>query len=87
MGIDYLGLVFHGVGLFVCVMTFWRAAEMEEQVGRALSMIWGGMSAIVYLASWLIFGLSWPGMIAGQVLLLVAIGVVRGVAYMRSAKE
>jgi len=87
MGIDYVGLVFHGVGLFVCVMTFWRAAEMEEQAGRALSMIWAGMSAIVYLGSWLILGLGWPGMFGGQVVLLAGIGVVRGVGYMRSVKD
>ncbi len=87
MGIDYIGLILHGAGLFVCVTTFWRAGVMENPAERRLSVMWAGLSAIVYLASWLIFSMGWPGIIGGQVLLLVGIGVVRAIAYLRETQK
>ncbi|MGN6370691.1 MAG: hypothetical protein ACTHN5_20755 [Phycisphaerae bacterium] len=87
MAFDYLSLIMHLAGLLVSVMTFWRAGAMEEATERRLSVIWSGLSAVVYLGSWLILGMGWPGIIGGQVLLLVAIGVVRGIAYLREGQE
>ena len=87
MGINYVGLIMHLAGLFAAVTTFWRAGVMEEPTARRLSAIWAGLSAAVYLGSWLIFSMGWPGIIGGQMLLLGGIGVVRAIAYLRETQK
>ena len=65
----------------VCVVAFWRAAKLEETDGNMKAILWAGASAVIYGVTAYVLGWGWPGIIAGQVGLLVAIGLTRALKY------
>ena len=79
----YLNLIFHVIVAGVCASTFWKAANME--IDGSSPLIWSLASLATFLAGWLIFGLSWPMLIASQVALGIAIALIRTVRHLRKA--
>ena len=74
-------IVLHGVVLFICVTTYWKAGEMEDPTGSLVSAAWAGLSALVFLMTWLLLGWGWMGIIVSQV------GLGIGIAIVRAAKD
>jgi hypothetical protein len=69
----------------VCALFFYKAAQLEEDGPPPI--LWLALSVLIYMACLFFLGGSWPLMIGGQVGLLVAIGVVRVVIYLRATSK
>jgi tryptophan-rich sensory protein len=77
MHFDPIGIALHLIIMGISVMTFWKAGEMEDRAGQGPSLLWASLSALIFLAMWLVFACGWPALIGGQIALLLGIGVVR----------
>ena len=71
----------HTVLLLACVVFYFKAAEFEN----APRILWAGLSMLVFILTWLVFGWGLFGCLIGQALLLGAITIVRVVRDMRWA--
>jgi hypothetical protein len=59
--------------LLVCAGVYYKAAEIEN----ASSLLWPGLSVLVFLLTWRLFGWGLPGNLLGQALLMATITAVR----------
>ena len=90
MGIDYIGLILHGAGLFVCVTTFWaHAGVMENPAERRFERDLGGVERL--WCTWQA-GYSFPawggrGLSAGRCCCWGTSRVVRAIAYLRETQK
>ncbi len=69
----------HTVLLLACVVFYFKAADFEN----APRLLWTGLSVLVFLLTWLVFGWGLFGCLIGQALLLVGIAVGRVVREMK----
>ena len=86
MGVGYFQMVLRLIVMGVCIVAFWRAAKLEEIDGNMKAILWAGASAVIYGLTAYVLGWGWPGIIAGQVGLLVGIGLVRALKYMHEMR-
>ncbi len=66
-------LSFHLVLLIGCAVVWFKAAEIEH----ASTILWTGLSVLVFLATWLALGWGLLGCLGGQVVLLGGVTLVR----------
>jgi hypothetical protein len=78
----YLFAIVHVVVWGVIVSIAWKAAGMEE---HSSPLLWAVASSLVYAVTWLVLGWGWVMLIVAQVLLGVAVGVVRALAHRPAA--
>lgn len=64
---------FDFVLLLACAAFFYKAADFED----APAILWGALSVVLFLFTWLVLHWRIPGNLAGQAALLGAITVVR----------
>jgi hypothetical protein len=64
---------FHIVILLAFASFYYKAADYENEA----PFLWGGASILVYMLTWFGFSWGWLGCIIGQVILFVAITVMR----------
>jgi hypothetical protein len=82
---DYVSLLLKLIALGVCVAGWYKAAEMEEN--GPSPFIWAGISAALYLATWLVLGWGWPGIILTQIGMGLAIALIRLVIDLRKPPQ